>query len=101
MPVFIALLSTYLFNTPMFPRPVERPIGDLGIREAVVLHEPLDVAVEREVVAPKRPLLAVPLHRHHVERRPPRVPFLGHADGLPALRDGLEQLSHHGVLAPP
>src|SRR6266536_5016396 len=104
MPVFIALLSTYRFNTRMFPRPPRgrrRAHRGLGIREVVVLHEALDVAVEGEVVAPEFPLFAVLLHRHHVERRAPRAPFLGDADGLPALGDGLDQLPHDGVVAPP
>src|SRR5690348_8151443 len=82
---------------PVFMRvaPYESRIG-----EAVVLYEPLHVAVERQVVAAEFPALSVLLRGDHVEGRPGRIALLAQFDGLPAVGHGLDQLAHHRVVPP-
>src|SRR6266545_6400372 len=64
----------------------------LRVAEAEVLHQPLDVAVEVQVVARELLLLAVLLERHHVVGAARRVPVLVHLDRLPAVVDQLANL---------
>src|SRR2546421_10302696 len=62
-----------------------------AVGEAEVLHQPLDVAMEREVVAPELLRLPVLLHHHDVEAGR-ALAVLAERGGLPAVLDGVAKL---------
>src|SRR5947207_3025058 len=71
---------------PCFIVPSSSAVG-----EPVVLHQALHITVERQVVAPEFPALAVLLRGDHVEAVR-SLPLLPELDRLPAVADGLDQL---------
>src|SRR5437867_9842684 len=70
------------------------------VRQAVVLHQALDVTVEGQVVATELALLAVLAGGDHVEGRR-ALALLADAHRFEAVHDGGLELGHDGIVSPP
>src|SRR5207245_4277960 len=100
IPCFIGMSFPFACGRPCSDPTSAPPPSISRVREAVVLHEPLHIAVERQVIAPEFLPLPLLLHRDHVERGAGGVSLILHPDRRPPLADGLLELGHHRVVAP-